>query len=252
MYGIDATDKSLPLQAVFDELLNGAHLQTVLAADAHQIVTTGHLAIRPHHFDDQRRRTTARKPREIDGAFRLSHTLEDASGTGSQRVDVARPHEVIRPGVRINRELDGLDTIGRRDAGADAMLRMAVDGDGEGRTPHGCVDCGLRMQFQTIAVLWRQAEAQVAPTDAGEEVDHLGSHELRREHHVPFILSSLIVHQNDDTAISDVFEDVGDGAEHGIRGVHDCWRGAGHRELSIEGFPRSIRREAVNHARSAR
>ena len=105
-------------------------------------------------------RVQAGEAREVDAGLGLAGALEHAAGARHEREHVAGLHEVLRPGLGVDRHLDRVGAVGGGDAGRDALARL--DRDGERRLQARLVVARHRRQVELGAALRRQREADRA------------------------------------------------------------------------------------------
>ena len=137
---IDAGDERGLGEAVLDDLLDAAHLDVVLFAQGYKVGHAGHLAVVAHDLDDDGAGVEPGQSAQVQRALGLADADEHAAVARSERVDVPGLDEVFGLGVGVDSELDGLGAFRGRDAGGEAVLGVAVDGDGEGCAADGGVD----------------------------------------------------------------------------------------------------------------
>ena len=105
----DPLDELLALEAVADQLGDGAHLQAVLLRRTAS--SSGRRAISPssrQDFADDGRRLHAGQPGQIDRSFGLpGRAPARRHPAGPQRVDVARPQQILRLGILGDGHLHG-------------------------------------------------------------------------------------------------------------------------------------------------
>ena len=95
------------------------------------------------------------------------------------------------------------------------MPWMPIDADGEGRLTKTGVEIPLRAKLESLAGIRIKGDAEVPPTDSGQEIDAFRIGELRGNDEVAFVLAVFVINQNDDLAIAKVFQNFGYlGKEH--------------------------------------
>ncbi len=212
----EAADEGVLLEAVFDEVGDGAHEEVVFGAEFFESGETGHGAVVGHDFDDDACGSEASESAEIDGAFGLTGAFEDAAGAGAEGEDVAWPAEVGGESVGADEEFDGDGAFGCGDAGGDAKAGVAVDGDGEGGA-EGCgVVGGLGVELEAVAVVGGHGDAEDAACFAEHEIDGFGGDEFSGADEVAFVFAVFVVDEDDHAAGFEGGDDVGDfGTGHG-------------------------------------
>src|SRR5690606_15773866 len=125
--------------------------------------------------------------------------------------DMARTHKVIGGSGGVDQQLDRLDAVGGRHAGADAVLGMAIHTDGERRAPHAVVAGRLGLEVQTVAVGSGERHAKVSAADAGHEVDDFRRDLLRSADKVAFVFAVFIIHEHDDLTGSKLVKNLWNG-----------------------------------------
>ena len=129
-----------------------------------QVRDARHRAVVLHDLADDAGGVQAGQPREVDSRLGLARPLQHAAAAGSQREDVSRLDEVGAPRRRVDRDLDRVRAVVRRDARRHALARL--DGDGEGGAEGRLVLLGHLAQAELVAALLRQAEADEAAARA--------------------------------------------------------------------------------------
>ncbi len=66
----------------------------------------GHRAVLVHDLADHPGRDQSCQPREVDAGLGVAGPLQDASVLGLEREDVTGDVEVVRPGMRVDGDLD--------------------------------------------------------------------------------------------------------------------------------------------------
>ncbi len=209
--GLDASDERFAGQSVFDDLRDGADLDVVLLGELFEIGHAGHVAVVAHDLDDDGGGVEPGESAEVDGSLGLPGADEDAAVTRAERVDVSGADEICGSGGLVDGEFDGSGAFVCGDAGGEAVAGMAVDGDGEGRSPHGGVDGRLGVEVESVAVAFAEGEAEVSAGDGEHEVDGLGRDMLSGEDEVALVLAIFIVDEDDHLAVADVVQDGGYG-----------------------------------------
>ena len=127
----------------------------------------------------------------------MSSAFQYAALLGPQREDVARPAQVGRTGVGVDRHLNGAGAIVGGNSSADAVFWASIDAHREG----GLVAVGVAIhhqrQIQGIEPFTLHGQADQAPGLGGHEVDLLGRCKLRGADQVAFIFTIFIVHHHD-------------------------------------------------------
>ncbi len=194
----DATHELLVLAAVLHELGDGDHQQPVLLAELDQVGHPGHGAVVVDDLAQHAGGVHAGEAGQVDRRLGVAGTLEHAALGVAQREDVTRAGEVDRLGRRVDERLDGRGAVGGRDAGARAV--HVVDRVGE----RGAVRLGVVVDHQRdvelVEPLARQGRTDHARRVAHEERDVLGCRGLGGHDQVAFVLTVLVVDDDDDLA----------------------------------------------------
>jgi hypothetical protein len=149
---------------------------------------------------------------------------QHAALDGAQREDVARLDEVFRLRVLRHRHLDGAGAVGRRDAGRDAF--GCLDRHGEVGAERRTVAGRHHRQFEAIADLLGQGQADEAAGVADHEIDRLGRHVFGGKYEVAFILAVFLVDQNDHAPGAQFVNDfLGGGDGHVDSSITTGWCG---------------------------
>lgn len=206
---------------MLDDLLDGAHFEVVFFDEVGELGESGHGAVGVADLDPDGRGGEPGEFAEVDGALGLSDSDEDAAVAGAERVDVSGPDEVVAGGSGVEGEFDRFGAFLSGDAGGEAVLGVAVDGDGQRRAADGGIDGGLGVEVEPVAVGLGEGEEEVAPGLSDHECDGLGCDELGSHDEVALVLAVFIVGEDDDPACSELVEDLFDGAERGS--IHRRW-----------------------------
>lgn len=99
------------------------------------------------------------------------------------------PDEVVCGEFGVDGHAYDACAFGCGDAGGEAVLGMSVDGDGEGRAADGGVAGGLGFEFEPVAVVFGEAEAEVAARFAEHEGDGFGCGVLGGHDEVAFVFA---------------------------------------------------------------
>ena len=199
-------DEPVAPQAVADEVGDAAHLQPVGGAELLQVRHPGHGAVLVHDLADDGHGLQPGQAGQVHRPLGLAGADQHPAVACSQREDVPGADEVARLGVVPAGQLHRPGPVGRRYAGGDA--RAGVDGHGEGRAEARGVLRGLRVQAQGVGLLVGHGQADQPAPVAGHEVDDLGGDLLGCADQIPLVLACLVVHQHDQSAGTDVFQDV--------------------------------------------
>ena len=157
------------------------------------------------------------KPREVHAGLGLAGALEHAAVLGLQREDVPRLDEVLGTRARVDRHLDRVRAVVRRDPRGDPLARL--DGDGERGLERRLVLRGHQVEAELVAALAGEREADQPAPVGGHEVDRVRRAELRGHREVALVLAVLRVADHDHLAVADVLDGLLDRAERGVRHV---------------------------------
>jgi hypothetical protein len=175
----------------------------------------GHRPVLVHDLAEDGGRVQARDAREVDGRLRLAGSLEHAAALRAQREHVAGAVEVRRLGRRVDRGQHRGRAVRGGDAGRRAPSRL--DGDRERRAEVGRVLLDHRRQFEGVAALLGQREADETAALARHEVDRLRGDLLRGQDEVALVLAVLVVDDDDEPAGAQGGDGVLDGGERRVR-----------------------------------
>ena len=201
----------LRLQAVADQVGNGADFQAVSGRKGLQIGAACHRAIFAHHLDQHGRRLQPGQAGQVAPCFGMSGTGEHAARLRGQRKYVTGLVQVLRLGRRLYRDLHRAGAIVRGNAGGDPHGRL--DGHGEVGVLRRGILADHRPQAELMRALLGQREAQQTPCLAHHEVDILGAHLDGGHDQVALVLAPFIVQDHDHATGANVFENFGNGIE---------------------------------------
>ena len=126
-HGHDALDELLRPPPILDQVGDGDHPQPVLLAVRHEVRDAGHRPVLVHDLADDAGRDEPGEPREVDRRLGLAGTDEHAAVPRAQRKDVAGLDEIVRRRGGIDRDVDRVRAVGRRDAGRHALAGFDRD-----------------------------------------------------------------------------------------------------------------------------
>jgi len=110
-----------------------------------------------------------------------------------------------------NRCLYRAGTISGGNSGGNAG--GGLDRNREIATEWLCAALHHQWQVELTAAVLRQCKADQAAGVRCHEVDIRRSNLVSRDHQIAFVLAIFVVHQNDDLALAEVVDDVGDVVE---------------------------------------
>ena len=206
-----ALDEALVAAPVLDQVGDGDQLQPVPLAVGHEVAHAGHRPVVVHDLAHDAGRDEPGEARQVDGGLGLAGPLEDTAGARLQRLDVTRMDHVRRGLGGVDRHLDRVRAVVRRDARGDAFPRF--DRVHEGGAERRLVALRHGAQVELVAALLGEAEADQAAPVGGHEGDRLGRGELRRDREVALVLAVLVVHDDDEAAVPDLLDRLLDGRE---------------------------------------
>jgi len=213
--GFDSHHRTFALKAIFNQGFDRADLQVVPFGEANQIGKPGDLAVFVQDFDDEAGGCKTRHPSQVDAGLGVTGADEDAAGLALERADVAGPMKVGWPGRVVEAMQNRAATIRRADAGRHAEFARRIDRDGE-RGSMGCgVFVGLGIEVEPFADFAVQRQAELARRLSDHEVDHLGCGAFGGADEITFILTILVVDQDDESPGAHVLDHVGNGAGTG-------------------------------------
>ena len=202
-----------------NEVCNGHELHVVLLGQFHQLGEPGHRPILIHDFHDHTCGLKACKPREVHSCFGVSRAPKDTSGLGAQRKDVSGPSQLAWLGVGTNQGLDGFGPVAGGDA-RGATMPHQIDGDRERRFEGRVVGLDHQAQLEFVASRLEKRGANEPSAVGGHEVDDFWRCVTRSNEKVPFVLTVLIVDDNDDFSLPNGL----DGFRDGVQLRHVCQR----------------------------
>jgi len=191
--------QGLVLDAVGDDIRNGADLQAVGHGELLELGPARHGPVVVHDLADHRTGPQPRHPAQVHRALGLPGPHERPAGLGAQGEHVAGPGQVIGPRVRCDGRTDGDSPVRGRYAGGDAPLRL--DGDREAGAELAGVVPDHGLQVEPVRNAGIEGQAYEPPSVLGHEIDVAGAHELRRHGEVALVLTVFVVHEDDHPAL---------------------------------------------------
>jgi hypothetical protein len=206
----------LALATPLDQVADGEDAEAVPARERLQRRQAHHVAVLVHDLAHGRDRGEAREPAEIGCRLGVAGAPEHAAGHRAQREHMARPHEVLRHGLRSGERAERPRPVERRGARGRAALR--VHRLGERRAELGRVVGDQELQPEAVRDLRRHGRAQDAAAVLDREVHHRGRGVLGREHDVALVLAIGVVDDHDHLPRLDVPERLLDREQRRARG----------------------------------
>jgi hypothetical protein len=200
--------EALVFKAVGDDLRDTHDVESVCFSDDLQVGQASHGAVFVHDFADHAGFGEAGHAGEVNRGFGLPGADEDSTVLGAQGEHVARPGEVFGVGGRVNEREDSRCAIGNGDAGAAVG---DVDGHGEGGFMAGGIATDHHVEPQGSETFGAHRHADEASAVGCHEVNGVGSGELGCHNEVAFVLAILVIYDDDDLAVLDVFDSLFNG-----------------------------------------
>ena len=213
-----AFNQTLVLQAVRNEVCNGHELHVVLLGQFHQLGEPGHRPILIHDFHDHTCGLKACKPRKSTAASVCPGRRRTPPALARKERCVG-PSQLAWLGVGTNQGLDGFGPVACGDA-RGATMPHQIDGDRERRFEGRVVGLDHQAQLEFVASRLEKRGANEPSAVGGHEVDDFWRCVTRSNEKVPFVLTVLIVDDNDDLSLPNGL----DGLRDGVQLRHVCQR----------------------------
>ncbi len=214
--------KGLALHAVFNERLDRHHLQLVHLGKLRQLRHARHGAVLVHDFADHAGGIQSGQPRQIDRTLRLPGAPQHTALLRLQGENMTGLRQVAGLRLRIDCHMNGRGPIRGRNAGRNVFSR--IDGHGEGRAERGGILRRLLRQLELLHPLRGQGETDQSTGMFGHEIDGLRRHMFGGNDKIAFVLTILIIDEDDAFPLFDVFDCV-----------FDTMKGRGHGFLQFRG-----------------
>ena len=175
------------------------------------------LDLRPDHYgaivvgefaDDSDRRQTGELA-QVDRRFGMTGPHQHASVLGDQREDVAGADEIAGAHVAIGERAHRVAPLLGRYAGGQSVAY--VDRYGERRAERRVVDRHHRVKVQPPGVVPGQRRADDAAAVADDEGHLLGGAERSGDDEVALVLAVVVIGHDDDLAMGESLDGVGNG-----------------------------------------
>ena len=202
-----AVDKGLVAHAVRDQVGHSDYLEPVLGREYLQIGHAGHGAVVLHDLTDHSGGGKAGQTGQVHRTLGLAGAHQHAAPAGPEGKDVTGAHQILGAGIRVHRRADGVRAVMGADTGGDAL--GGLDGHGEGGLKGRLVFAHHGGQAQAIHLVRNKAEADETPAMGGHEVDGLGGHHLGGHGEVAFVLTVLVIHQDDHLTVANILNGLG-------------------------------------------
>ena len=212
----DASDGLFALQAVGDEVGDGADFDVVFGGELFEFGAARHGAVFFEDFDDNGCGFESGKAGKVGAGFGVAGAGEDAAFARDDGEDVAGLDEVFRARVFGGGGEDGAGAVGGADAGGNAF--GGFYGDGEGGVVGRVVAPRLWPEFELVVARLGDGEADEAAPVFRHEVDGFGGDVFGGDDQVAFVFAVFVIHEDDHFADADVVDDFRGGVQgHGFR-----------------------------------
>ena len=115
-----------------------------------------------------------------------------------------RLYDILRPRVFCDCGQYRLRTILRRNSGSHTL--GCFDGQGEIGRVQGRITLDHQRQRQLLTATTRQSQTDQPTTMAGHEIDIFGTRVTGGHHQITFILTVLVIHQDDHAAGANILD----------------------------------------------
>jgi hypothetical protein len=220
-----AHDEFLGASAVFDELGDGAGLESVAFLIVAQIADAGHGAIVVDDFANHGSFRQSGEAGEVQCRLGVAGAAKHAIGHRPQREYVSRADEGVGMDTGIGEHADRQGAVSGGDAGGDSLGR--VHADGEGGFVALVIAAGHLRKIEILGAGSGEGGANEPASMDGHEIDHVWSAEGGRADQVGLVFAGWIVGTDDQPACGDFSNDFINGAEQDLGGGHgrvDFWR----------------------------
>ncbi|OPZ59694.1 MAG: hypothetical protein BWY86_01164 [Candidatus Aminicenantes bacterium ADurb.Bin508] len=199
-------DQVFPGQAVSDDVLDADDLEVQPLGKLFQLGKTGHGPVGVEDLADHSDRRDAGDPTEVDGALGLPRTDQYPSLLGANGKDVPRAGEVVGFHRRIHGGPEGGETVEDRDSRRRSVF--VVDGDGEGGSVAGGVELvrNHEGELQLRGPGVGEGQADETTSLLNHEVDGFGGDSLSGDEEIPFVLSMLVIDENEGLPCAYIFQ----------------------------------------------
>ena len=204
-------DEFLALAPVFDEVTDGAKFETEGIAKLEEVREARHGAVFMEDFANDANRIKPGHADKIHRSLGMAGTAKDAAFPGLEGKNVAGRNEVVRGGMRVGKDANRPGAVVGADAGGDTGSGINADHESG---------------FEIVAILIdhapdaKRSEAAFGGGNADEtapmfchKVDGFRADFLGGHNEVAFVLSILIIGDNDHAALADVFKAIFDRVE---------------------------------------
>ena len=134
VFGVALQQVVVP-DAVGDQVADGADPQAMPPGEADQLRQAGHAAVIIHDLADHAGRIEPGNASHIHRRLGMARTDQHAAVAGHEREDVTGTAQLVGAARTAYRNRDGAGSVGRRDAGRDAVPRLDRDGKGSVLVP---------------------------------------------------------------------------------------------------------------------
>ena len=211
MNGFDSADELLALEAVADQVGDGAHLQVVFLTEEFELGPAHHLSVFADDFAADADGFETGESAEIDDGFGVTGADEDTAGFGAEGDHVAGAGEILGLGVGIDEDLNGGGAVEGADAGGGAV--EGIDHLGHGGAVAGGVQLGHHGDLELGEAFFAGGDERYAAAELDHEVDGGGGAFVGGDDEIAFVFSVFIIDDDDHSSVLQFFENVGDGAE---------------------------------------
>jgi len=184
-------DQMVLAHSVFDEVADGADLQTVPPREGYEIVEPGHRPVLVHDLADHARGIEPRKAGDVDRRFGMAGAHQHAAIARGKGEDVAGRDDVLRPLAGIDGDRHRARTIGGADSGGDPVLRL--DRSGEGGLHTFAIVARHGLEPQSVDPLAVEREADQPAAVSRHEIDRDRRRHLGGNNEIALILPILVI-----------------------------------------------------------
>lgn len=211
--GSDLFDELFAVMAIFDQLLYGDDAEAEAFLEAEQFGEACHGAVLVEDLANDAGGGEAGEDGEIDGGLGMAGALEDATGSGAKRKNVARLDELVGGGLRIGNDADSGAAIGGGNASGDAI--GGIDGDGEvGAMGFAVIgDHGIEAEAFKLGLDGGGADQATGMADHG--IDGFRGGAGGGHDHIALVFAVFVIGDDDQLALGDGV----DGPFNGIKWI---------------------------------
>ena len=210
--GFFADDELFRFAAVRDDVRDGDELETPFLFEFDEGIKACHLSVVVHDFADHARGFESGEPREIDGRFGVTRSLEHAAGACRDGEGVTGMCKIGSLAFRINKIMRRFRAVECGDSGCGSDF--GIDAFSESRVEH--VGGRRTCDAEFVCTGFCDGRADETARMRRHENNVFRRDFFRRADEIAFIFAVFVISDDNHFAVADVFDCGFDGIERSV------------------------------------